>query len=220
MDRRRFLVGTAVLALLPFDRAAATPDSMAEAIRKIVGDAVVREERVKLDLPPLIENGNTVPLVVSVESPMSVGDHVRAIHVFNEKNPQPNVVSCPLGPRAGLANVSTRIRLNDTQTVIARFSTWPEAFPLDTLLSRFKPLDPQDLRAMKLQRMDTLKTEAEKIAAGEERGNGLRLDGGRPRIVRRGKSAQQRLGEAERVERNRVSHWVSFMSASRSRMRR
>ena len=119
MDRRRFLAGTAVLALLPFDRAAATPDAMAAAIRKVVGGAVVREERVKLDMPPLIENGNTVPLTVSVESPMTDGDYVKAIHVFNEKNPQPNVFSAKLSPRTGKAVVGTRIKLGDSQKIVA-----------------------------------------------------------------------------------------------------
>jgi sulfur-oxidizing protein SoxY len=74
---------------------------------------------VKLDLPPLSENGNSVPLTVRVESPMTEADHVRDIHVFTEKNPQPDVVSVRLGPRAGRASVATRIRLADTQTVVA-----------------------------------------------------------------------------------------------------
>ena len=75
--------------------------------------------KVKLDMPPLVENGNTVPLTVAVESPMTATDHVKAIHVFTEKNPQPNVISVHLGPRAGRASVATRIRLADTQTVVA-----------------------------------------------------------------------------------------------------
>ena len=75
--------------------------------------------KVKLELPPLSENGNAVPLTVSVESPMTEADHVKAIHVFTEKNPQPDVVSVRLGPRAGRARVATRIRLADTQTVVA-----------------------------------------------------------------------------------------------------
>ena len=119
MDRRRFIAGTAVIALLPFDRAAATPDSMVEAIRKVLGGATAREERVKLDMPPLIENGNTVPLTVSVESPMTVGDYVKAIHVFNEKNPQRDVARFTLGPRAGRAEVATRIRLATSQKLVA-----------------------------------------------------------------------------------------------------
>jgi sulfur-oxidizing protein SoxY len=74
---------------------------------------------VKLELPPLSENGHTVPLAVKVESPMTAADHVKAIHVFTEKNPQPDVVTFRLGPRAGRAQVATRIRLADSQTVVA-----------------------------------------------------------------------------------------------------
>ncbi|HVY57931.1 MAG TPA: SoxY-related AACIE arm protein [Xanthobacteraceae bacterium] len=99
--------------------AGATPASMQIAIHKIVGDATVREGKVKLDVPPVVENGNTVSLTVSVDSPMTAADHVKAIHVFNEKNPQPNVLSVHLGPRAGRAKVATRIRLADTQKVVA-----------------------------------------------------------------------------------------------------
>ena len=119
MDRRRFLAGTATITLLPFASAWATPETMAAAIRRIVGAAAVRRGRVTLDLPPLIENGNTVPLVVSVESPMTAADHIKAIHVFNEKNPQPNVFSARLGPRNGRAVVGTRIKLGDSQTIVA-----------------------------------------------------------------------------------------------------
>ena len=92
---------------------------MRAAIKKVVGEASVQKGKVKLDLPPLIENGNAVPLVVSGDSPMTAADHIKAIHVFTEKNPQPNVVSLHLGPRAGRASVATRIRLADSQTVIA-----------------------------------------------------------------------------------------------------
>jgi sulfur-oxidizing protein SoxY len=99
--------------------AAATPAEMQAAIAKVIGDAKVNVGRVKLDIPPLVENGNTVPCSVTVDSPMTADDYVRAIHVFNEKNPQPNVIGCKLGPRAGRAALSTRIRLNDTQTVVA-----------------------------------------------------------------------------------------------------
>jgi sulfur-oxidizing protein SoxY len=73
---------------------------------------------VTLDVPPLVENGNVVPLTVTIDSPMSEADHVKAIHVFNEKNPQPHVISIALGPRAGKAIVSTRIKLADAQRVV------------------------------------------------------------------------------------------------------
>ena len=119
MDRRHFLVGTAAVVVLPLAQASATPDSMAEAIRKVVGTATLTEGRVKLDVPPLVENGSTVPLTVSVDSPMTAADHVKAIHVFNEKNPQPNVFSARLGPHNGKAIVGTRIKLGDSQRIIA-----------------------------------------------------------------------------------------------------
>jgi sulfur-oxidizing protein SoxY len=80
---------------------------------------VVRAGRVKLEVPPLVENGNTVPLTVSVTSPMTAEDHVKSIHVVVEKNPQPNVGNFVLGARAGRAQVSTRIRLADSQKIVA-----------------------------------------------------------------------------------------------------
>lgn len=113
------LAGTALSSLAGAQSASATPAMMRAAIRSVVGEAPLRKGKVKLDLPPLIENGNAVPMTVSVESPMTEADHVKAIHVFNEKNPQPHVVSVQLGPRAGKAAISTRIRLADSQIVIA-----------------------------------------------------------------------------------------------------
>jgi sulfur-oxidizing protein SoxY len=124
--RRRFLLETAALAgavgiavPLGVKPASTTPASMRAAIRKVVGEAPLNKGKVKIDVPPLIENGNAVPLTVSCESPMTADDHVKAIHVFAEKNPQPNVVSVQLGPRSGRATVSTRIRLADSQKIIA-----------------------------------------------------------------------------------------------------
>jgi sulfur-oxidizing protein SoxY len=125
-SRREFLqvVGTAaagagLLPLVTVEPTRATPVAMQEAIRTVVGPARVSTGRVKLELPPLSENGNAVPLAVSVESPMTADDYVRAIHVFTEKNPQPDVVSFRFGPRAGRASVATRIRLADTQSIMA-----------------------------------------------------------------------------------------------------
>src|ERR1700733_7356888 len=118
--RRRFLKLTAGAALLgAVPPAKATPAMMAAAMRDVTGAAVVRTGKVKLDVPPLVENGNTVPMTVSVTSPMTAEDHVRSIHVFVEKNPQPNVGNFVLGPRAGRGQVSTRIRLADSQKIVA-----------------------------------------------------------------------------------------------------
>jgi sulfur-oxidizing protein SoxY len=121
--RRQFLTiaggitaaGT-VVTLRPLE---ATPAMLSTAIRNVVGEAQIRTGKVKLDIPPLVENGNTVPLTVSVTSPMTANDYVKSIHVFNEKNPQPNIGDFHLGPACGRAQVSTRIRLADTQKVVA-----------------------------------------------------------------------------------------------------
>lgn len=116
IDRRKFLALAGLLLARP---AHGTPAEMQAALRKVLGDARPRPGKVKLAIAPLIDNGNAVPLTVTVESPMTEADHVRAIHVFTEKNPQPNVLSARLGPRAGRAALSTRMRLADSQTVHA-----------------------------------------------------------------------------------------------------
>ena len=119
MNRRAFLAASVMVTVLPFAGAEATPDALIAAIKEVTGGAELHEGRVKLDLPPLVENGNAVPLTVSVESPMTADDHVKAIHVFNEKNPQPHVFNAWLGPHSGKAVLSTRIKLADSQKVVA-----------------------------------------------------------------------------------------------------
>ena len=119
--RRELLIGagasgaTMLFAVRP---AGATPEAMKTAIRKVIGEAKVSTGRIKLDIPPLVENGNTVAMSLTVESPMTAKDYVKAVHIFNERNPQPNVVTFHLGPRAGKADISARIRLSDSQNVI------------------------------------------------------------------------------------------------------
>jgi sulfur-oxidizing protein SoxY len=123
--RRRFLGlagGAAVLGAVPIvtvQPAKATPEMLASAIRNATNGATVKTGKVKLDVPPLVENGNTVPLTVSVNHPMAPEDHVTSIHIFNEKNPQPNVANFQLGPHSGRAQVSTRIRMADSQQIVA-----------------------------------------------------------------------------------------------------
>jgi sulfur-oxidizing protein SoxY len=97
----------------------ATPEEMNAAVASVIGNATANAGKVKLDIPPLVENGNTVPCTITVESPMTATDHVKAIHVFAERNPQPYVISAVLGPRAGRASISIRMRLRATQTVLA-----------------------------------------------------------------------------------------------------
>jgi sulfur-oxidizing protein SoxY len=122
-SRRELLSGAAAftggLLLVSVRPADATPSSMQAAIRNALGDADIGKGKVSLDIPSLVENGNAVPMTVAVESPMTATNYVKSIHVFNEKNPQPNVISIHLGPRAGKASISTRIRLADSQRVVA-----------------------------------------------------------------------------------------------------
>src|SRR5215467_812699 len=111
--------GAAASATLLVRRAEATPATMKAAIHRVIGEQPVRKGKVTLEIPPLVENGNTIAMSVAVESPMTEIDYVKAIHVFNEKNPQPDIISVHLGSRAGKAAFSTRIRLADSQSVIA-----------------------------------------------------------------------------------------------------
>jgi len=97
----------------------ALSDELAGALRAFTGGAATREGKVSFDIAPLVENGNTVPITVTVDHPMTAAQHVQAIAVFNEKNPQREVVSCRLTPRMGRAVVSTRIRLATSQQLIA-----------------------------------------------------------------------------------------------------
>jgi sulfur-oxidizing protein SoxY len=129
--RRRFLGlagGAAAIGAFPIAvslrPAEATPELMATAVRAVTGGAPVQTGKVKLDIPPLVENGNSVPMTVSVASAMTATDYVKSIHVFNEKNPQPNLGNFYLKPSAGRAQVSTRVRLADSQkiTAIAKLS--------------------------------------------------------------------------------------------------
>ena len=126
-DRRRrqiLMTGLAAPLMLALGPARATPGAMQAAIAAFTGGAEVQEGRVTLKIPLLVENGNSVPLTVSIDSPMTQADHVEQIAIFNEVNPLPDTVRFRLSPHAGLAEVETRIRLNGTQNVhaIARMS--------------------------------------------------------------------------------------------------
>jgi sulfur-oxidizing protein SoxY len=127
LTRRSILAGAVAILTLPVAPgiSMATPESMAEAMNEALGaGAVVNPGRVQVALPQLAENGNSVPLKVTVDSPMTAVDHVQVIYVFSERNPVANVVRFHLGPRSGAARVQTSIRLAAAQriTVVARMS--------------------------------------------------------------------------------------------------
>ena len=94
------------------------PEAM-EAIAKIAGSNTIRDGRVKLVIPPLVESGNLVVLKLSIESSMTVNDYVKAVHVIAEENPSPNIFTAYFTPRSGRAELTTRVRLADSQRVWA-----------------------------------------------------------------------------------------------------
>jgi sulfur-oxidizing protein SoxY len=111
--------GAASLLVLTLPRTALARPSLEEAKRSFAGGVPIKPGRIRLDIPPLVENGNAVGVKVTVESPMTEADHVKRIGLFNEKNPQADIAVFRLGPRAGRAEVSTRIRLARDQIVTA-----------------------------------------------------------------------------------------------------
>lgn len=104
--------------------AAAALDDMNREIATITGGKPVKPGRVAVVMPELTDNGNSTSIAITVESPMTAGDHVKALHILSEKNPVPYITRIGLGPHAGRAKVSTSIRVADSQkfTVIAEMS--------------------------------------------------------------------------------------------------
>ena len=99
--------------------AAVSIATLLDVERRWANGVPITEGRVTLAVAPLVENGNTVPISVRVDSPMSEADHVSEIIVFNEKNPQRDVARFTLTPASGRAQVSTRIRLATSQQLVA-----------------------------------------------------------------------------------------------------
>lgn len=119
-NRREALAwSAAAVGAVAWRPASAQSDELAAAVARFTGGAPVKTGRVKLDIAQLVDNGNTVPVSVTVDSPMTAVDHVVAVALFNERNPQRDVGVFTLGPRAGRASVATRIRLATSQKLVA-----------------------------------------------------------------------------------------------------
>lgn len=119
MRRRLLKAGAAAPLLVLLRPASATPESFTAAISAFTGGARVQTGRVLFEISRLIDNGNAVPVTVRVQSPMTEGDHVTSIALFNERNPQPEVARFELSALSGRADVSTRIRLATSQKLAA-----------------------------------------------------------------------------------------------------
>jgi sulfur-oxidizing protein SoxY len=111
--------GSAALVLVgDIAPAAATPQEAAEVIAKFTGGKTAEKGKISIDLPEIAENGNTVPLTIMVESPMTADDHVSDIIVVAEGNPRPGLATFHLTPLSGRAEAATRIRLAATQNIV------------------------------------------------------------------------------------------------------
>lgn len=122
LDRRKLIAGAGaglLVAALPARAATDPSPELAQLIARITEGAVPERARITLDIPALVENGNSVDTRILVESPMTDADHVRWIHLIAEKNPFPDMARFQLGPRAGRAEVATTLRLSQSQTVTA-----------------------------------------------------------------------------------------------------
>ena len=139
MRRREFLAGMA--GALALSRAAlADDDALDPQAAKIAKGAPLKKGKVTLTLPQLADNGNSVPIRIVVDSPMTATDHVKSIHLFSERNPVSNMANFYLGPRAGKAEIDSRVRLAGSQkvTAVAALSDgtyWYDAAPIVVTLS-------------------------------------------------------------------------------------
>lgn len=125
IDRRKFAIGAASLAAasaIPLDalwaQDATQLSAWEQAVKKVLGDAKPIEGKLTIEMPEIAENGNTVPFTITVDSPMTDKDYIKAIHVIATANPQPGVATFRLTPLTGKATVSSRMRLARTQDVI------------------------------------------------------------------------------------------------------
>ena len=119
-SRRHLLVGVAgAISCVVLRPAQAAAGDLEVAIANYTSRATIKPGKVKIDIAELVDNGNVVPLTVSVESPMAPDNHVKTIAIFNEKNPQRDVARFTLGSRYGQADVTTRIRLATSQKLVA-----------------------------------------------------------------------------------------------------
>ena len=120
-SRRGFAIGAAAaiaVAALPLDTALAQDQAWEQAVKKILGEAKPSDGKMTIEMPEIAENGNTVPFTISVDSPMTEKDYVKAIHIIATANPQPGVATFQLTPLSGKATVASRMRLQRTQDVI------------------------------------------------------------------------------------------------------
>jgi len=109
--------GGVLISIVPLPVLASDEDTV-EAIRQVYGYRAVTPGRVTLSLPALAESGNSVPLTLLIDSPMSEQDRVVRASIFANRNPRPLVATAWFGSRVGTPTLSTNMRLSGTQDVI------------------------------------------------------------------------------------------------------
>lgn len=122
LTRREALVAVAgglAFAVTGARVAFATPEETQKAVMAFTGGAEPQKGRITLDAPEIAENGNTVPISISVESPMTADDYVESVTILAEGNPNPDVATFHFTAMSGQASASTRMRLAKTQNVVA-----------------------------------------------------------------------------------------------------
>ena len=125
LTRRVAIAAAATVALAPAAASgqAASAETFAAAERAILAGREPAAAGLSIEMPQLSENGNAVDIAVRIDSPMSAEDHVARIHILAEKNPFPRIATFHIGPQAGRADVATRIRLAETQTIVVLAET-------------------------------------------------------------------------------------------------
>ena len=121
LDRRQLLAsagGAIAITATPL-KAFAAQEDLERARTDLFGNRVIQDGRVTLKLPPIAENGFSVPLDISVDSPKTPDDYVQRVAILSPRNPLPLIGVFHLSPHAGLARVSTRIRMSGTQEIEA-----------------------------------------------------------------------------------------------------
>ncbi len=123
ITRREFVIvatgaAAAAVAGMPTLAIGAENDA-AKRLEAFTGGASVKEGGVTISMPEIAENGNTVPVGVSVDSPMTADNYVESVMILADGNPNAGVITFHFAPKAGVAEASTRMRLAKTQNVIA-----------------------------------------------------------------------------------------------------
>jgi sulfur-oxidizing protein SoxY len=119
ISRRDALCFTAMAVALAPGLARADAAAVEAELKKLYGEKKASSGKIKIDVPQIAENGLVVPINVEVESPMSASDYVKAVHVFADGNPLPGIASFRFTPACGKAAASTRMRLAQTQNIVA-----------------------------------------------------------------------------------------------------